>query len=299
MPLLMWSVGLSVGESYRNIPRISIAGKLPLIVLLVLAATIAYGVYIGQEKYGRLILFFKNYDTGQDFNYLTLADLTALWGLMTMSTYNYVLPLQMIAYLTTSVCLLFAYSRASFYLFLIWGAFALWCGQRSIHLFLRNLMLFLLCCCILGAVVLNRDVQAFSEYAIYRMIGVIIAPNSDLSFQGRLTLLREGLHVLRENLLLGEYMTEWWQTGEPGGYIHNWLSFFASYGVGPFAVFIILALSLFKKSLVLYRAQMQLAPITLLGFALLCIVVARAYNWPFIWFCMGFTAGYEMRGLQD
>lgn len=107
--------------------------------------------------------------------------------------------------------------------------------------------------------------------------------------QSRLELLRQGFHLLEQHWLLGYFMGEVMEAGK-GAYIHNWLSFWLAYGIGPFVLSIWLLLSLVVKSWCQRKgASLALIGFNLLVFALLAISLFRSYIWPYFWFSLSFA----------
>ncbi|RKO65483.1 O-antigen ligase family protein [Desulfofundulus salinus] len=296
LALLMWLIGLTIGSRFEDIQKLPSVRSLLWLVFIMLSGVILLGVWMAQKKYGIFVFFFKNTETGQVFNYLVMGDLIAICSLLLMGSYQIVPLVQFLIYLLASSFLFLSFSRTSFFLFILWGMVHIWYSLKDIKarflciMFLMVLVLSLL----IIFIVLGDAINTFkSVKAVERMMSIIVQPLSDTSLQGRLMLLREGVDYLRHNWLLGQYMAEWWKTGELGGYIHNWLSFIVAYGIGPFILFTFLIILLLVKGYNIMKKKMMVTPIVLLLFASSAIIIARSYVWPFIWFIMGLLVNYK------
>lgn len=129
---------------------------------------------------------------------------------------------------------------------------------------------------------------AVRSHLILERISALFS-GSDPSVQGRLELLGQGLHLLERHWLLGYFMNEVVEIGK-GAYIHNWLSFWLAYGIGPFLLAAWLILSLMARSWrQREKSHMALLTFCLLTFVLLEIILARSYIWPYFCFGLGFA----------
>ncbi len=107
----------------------------------------------------------------------------------------------------------------------------------------------------------------------------------DASFNERKELLSESLDYLSRYWLLGKFMYEVTDGPGLGLYVHNWLSFWLEYGVGPF----ILSLALFFYLLIRSWRRRADVEVSLLIFALLAVAFARAYVWVHFWFILAYV----------
>jgi len=108
----------------------------------------------------------------------------------------------------------------------------------------------------------------------------------DKSYLGKKYSLKIGLSDLKEHWLMGRYLSEIVQ-GRPGVYIHNWLSFWSTFGLGPFLLSILLMIFVMRKSTVLFIHDIN-SPIKEFFFmcsifSIMSVTVARAYFFPYIW----------------
>jgi O-antigen ligase len=139
--------------------------------------------------------------------------------------------------------------------------------------------------------VVARESEALGP-AMERMTVLLFQREADESFQARQTLLIEGLNYLRENWVLGRFLDEWWRSGVGGNYMHNWLSFWQSYGLFPFLasllLFAVIGIRLFKQ---LGKPRLTTGvAMALFTYAMLAMITARGYSWPFIWLALGVAA---------
>ena len=255
-----------------------------LVTYLSLVFVTLHGVFKGFKLYGTFLFAFQDPVSRQVYNYLALADSLAIVGLLLMGKSDTLaFGGSLVLYIFTSICLVFSYSRASFFFFLFAGFLflVLKFGSRQK---LQLLFIFFLA----GIAVLT----AFIKQQNLTLIERFIAPftESDLSMQARRELLHQGLHSLGQYWLLGHFMREVVEIGR-GAYMHNWLSFWLCYGIGPFLLSIWLMFSLVIKSW-LQRKKNRLALLSfcLLIFDLLEIIFARSYIWPYFWFGLGFAS---------
>lgn len=247
--------------------------------------TIIMGVNLGWSSTAEMRLLFRNEDVA--YNYLALGDSLALLGLLLMGllsrTSNRLACLVLVA-----VGLFFAYSRTSFFLFLMASPFVLFVGGKNAE---RIGVAAGIAIAIAAFLTMARESEVIGP-AMERMTVLLFQREADESFLARQTLLAEGLHYLKENWTLGRFLDEWWRSGVGGNYMHNWLSFWQSYGLLPFLgslfLFTAVGFRLFKQ---LSRPRLTTgAAMALWTYGMLAIVTARGYSWPFIWLTLGVAA---------
>jgi len=100
-------------------------------------------------------------------------------------------------------------------------------------------------------------------------------------------ILRRGVYELREIWLLGRYMSDVAE-GRAGSYIHNWLSFWTYFGIGPFLLSVILIMSALYKSTKQFLKDSNSTMNELLFlwclYMIMLIVAARSVSYYYIWF---------------
>lgn len=263
------------------------------IAYLCLICIVAYGLIKGFSIYGFLTLALQKPFSGEFYNYyIPLSDSLAIISLLLMGVTqpNKFYP-RVGIYAFTATLLLFTFSRASLILFLIAGLTMLWMGSY------QKYKRWSLLCLAVGAILLvslltnslYRDVGYFKGiyYSIERVENIFAG--TDLSSQRRVELLKEGLKAIKRYWLLGCFMNEAVESGK-GTYIHNWLSFWISYGIGPFLLSLWCTITLLTKCWHMRRRSL-LSPsaFSLLLFSFLAIISARSYIWPYIWLTIGFA----------
>ena len=289
LSMFMLMLGESIGLNI-NIYGIYSSKNIFLIGYMILIVTTIFGIYVGYDSYGRLIMYFRNYETGYSFNYLIFSDLLAILGLLLMQSIK-TFHNKFLFYIITCVFLSFSYSRTSFYLFIICGALLLssyLCIKRRIIL---TVFLIVICITILVPLIaVINHIYSQLPIVLQRMLILITNPLEDESLRSRIALLWQGLPMLRKNVLLGSFMSEWWYSGATGGYVHNWLSFLISYGIGPFLLFLIIDIMLLYRSYVISRRSNIKVHYYVLLYCNFAIIISRSYVWPMIWFALGLCA---------
>lgn len=290
--VLMWMVGESVALKIEK-QGIETLHSILLIAYFVLAIIVVYGVYVGMTRYGLVVLYYHNYETDYFFNYLRLGDFLAIVSLLLMGSMKKPYK-RFLCYLISSLLLFLCYSRTSFYLFLGCGAIYLWVGfnVKGKIMLAASLIILMLFAMVLFPTI---NASAFNNLSalLQRMTILISAPTEDESLQGRSVLLEQGWRALEENWLFGSYLNEWWQNKVTGGYVHNWLSFWISYGIGPFLFFLVFDGWVTFKSYLVYQTKKEFLPFIILLFCNAAIVFSRSYIWAFIWFALGMSAAMK------
>jgi O-antigen ligase len=109
---------------------------------------------------------------------------------------------------------------------------------------------------------------------------------SDVSVVGRAELFTEGEARLKKVWLLGHFMDEALD-GREGQYIHNWLAFWEEYGLGPFALFVVLyAAALIRITRAYARERWRGDLEFMFGlswFVALSIAFSRSYGSQYVW----------------
>lgn len=268
---------------------------------LCLICAVGYGIVKGFNMYGFVMLALQKSLSGEFYNYyIPLSDSLAITGLLLMGTVQgNKLYQQLGVYAITAVLLVFTFSRVTLVLFLIVGWSMLWIKshwERKTWLFLALLVIAGTASFGLSLSTLLDDNPYFKGlyYSLERIRSIL--EGTDASFQLRLELVAENMNLIGRNWLLGAFMSEITEGRGKGTYIHNWLSFWISYGIGPFllSLWCILVL-LIKCWYMRRRSSLSLVAFSLLLFGFLSIITARAYVWPYIWFALGF-AGAALRG---
>ncbi len=276
---MLWLGGEALGCLIIQRPRFT--RTLVITVYLGLALVIVDGVIKAFGLYGRAFFLFQNPVSLELYNYLGLADSVAVTGLLLLGLLDRDKLYQIVAVYISTVFLLFlVHSRNSFYCFILAGLLVAtykfeYRQKQQFLLALLGISVVMVFLIMLGLLNLG-DVLLFQRFTD-------VFTGTDPSMQKRWELLAEGLNILKENWLLGYFMGEVVEIGR-GSYIHNWLSFWVAYGIGPFLLSLWLLFSL------LYKVWRQckgnsLAPLGLglMMFIILSISLARSYIWPYFW----------------
>lgn len=248
-------------------------GKFAFFYLLPLIVVVIDGVLRGREFYGTWELYQQE---GAPLVYLAMSDAFAVIGLL---VYVYSVGIYRFAYFLISLLgIYFTYSRSSLYFFIVSiFAFEIVLKRNIYFLFLS----------VLGGVGVFA-VAILGGAADSRFLVLLADPWSDASFVGRLGYLKEGVEDISNNFLFGSYGYEVLRDGDTGGYIHNFLSYWAAYGV---MYFIFLSLIIFFICIYIFRNLSFFRdnvffhfPVLMFIYAFISGMVSKAYVWPFLWF---------------
>lgn len=284
------------GEAFAHLITTNpwIIRKFVFIVYICYILVIIDGVIKGFELYGQFLLAFKKPMSQQIYNYLSLSDSFAIIGLLFLGLLNrQQFYFSVIVYGSTLLLLFFTYSRSSFFCFLCTTVFILirevWHNKKHqfLLIILGIVMVVIVFAIWFNPIEIREDLAGRSKLILDRFSAPFLG--TDPSLQARWLFLEEGLRLLKKHWLLGYYMGEVVEIGK-GAYIHNWLSFWFAYGIGPFLVSSWLLLSLFIKNL--YRKKREslgFSESSIITFVLLSVVFSRSYIWPYFWFAISFS----------
>lgn len=271
-----------------------------LIAYLTLVLVVINGVFKAYSLYEKVFFAFQHPVSSGIYNYLSLADSLAMVGLLLLSTGKADSIWQsLILYVSTSFFLMLTYSRASFFFFLICGSiFMIIRFRQKIKKHLLIALLGLALVIFIMVLLWSSQVENKIGFFIIKLVPTLERFNSlisryDLSLQSRLELLKGGFHLLKRHWLLGGFMAEvLWL--DRGAYVHNWLSFWISYGIGPFILSAWLLWVLLRRNLAHQNNNsITLANFSILLYTFLSIALARSYIWPYFWFSIGFVAAFS------
>jgi O-antigen ligase len=227
--------------------------------------------------------------------YIVLGDALALFSFFTVAVLKQ--PVARLAVmLSTAIVLLLLGSRTSFFVYaatllaslvlLDWGrrAWLHWVSIAAIAL--MGLAFFGS-----GIVAMVTSID-FEEFRVLRLLFT----DEDTSLNSRQLLLIEGLRVIVNNPLFGEFASDYRVFGESGWYIHNYLEVWRQFGLLPFAAIVYLVTLCWREYLVRIR-RLATAESAFVGLALLFltmeIVSARSYGYPQIFLVIGMVARYR------
>jgi hypothetical protein len=275
--ILFWLVGSNIIQIYDLLNRRHM--KIFTVALyFIYSFMIVYAVIQGTTLTSSIFSFQMNSAIFSD--YLSYADKFAVYSIMMLFLIFQNSWLRAVL-LIFSVCILYAtISRTAFFFYIIATVPLTIFSISSIGVLIIIIALFLIIINLLIAYI-NNDNALFN-----RMFIVITDRTLDQSYIERQWLFEQGLNDLKKNWFLGTFMLEV-KMGRPGGYIHNYLSFWVSYGILPFIGFVVSAVSSF---MMLIKKFIQNRNDPLLQFAvsysIFCfasIIASRSYTWPYVW----------------
>ena len=136
---------------------------------------------------------------------------------------------------------------------------------------------------------------------IFRGIDLVINPEEDLSFVGRTFFLRLGLEIIHEKPFTGEYLYQnrlWahkFDAKGTGGYIHNFLSVWAEFGLLSFLLFlaILATLIFYRNRFVVKDSYEKQLFIYWSVFYITQVLFFKAYSWYSSPLILGFLSSYN------
>lgn len=246
-----------------------------------------------------------NIDSYVRFDYLSISNTCALLLLFIISI-NRNIHIKLLISIFGSFLLVLCLSRASLICFVTAAIITF-----IIHFFKVGikkigtiaLLLILLIFLSVIYVPLLLEQTEYLNIGISKRFNPIAFRETDGSYFLRRDLLDKGLFVLKETWFFGRYMSEIAE-GKDGTYIHNWLSFWSAYGIGPFLLFSYLLVTASFRITRLFLKDSKSPKNELLFlwsiYMILIIVFSRAYDYYYIWFILlsipminqGFTKKY-------
>ncbi len=217
--------------------------------------------------------------------YLMLADSFAIFSIFLLCLTNDIRK-QTIIILISIVCLFALFSRASLYCFVI---------MAFLFLYKENKKIFF---------VVLLSFFAFIYFSVSsgivedRMLRLLVG-GTDASYTMRVEDLNRGLSSLSDNWVLGSFMGDVESNfGDSGEYIHNYLSFWRQFGIIPFLT--LLTILIYQISYIFsfwFKGKIANSTLNLLFyftiFALLEIITARSYVFPYIWLTVSGIAVFK------
>jgi hypothetical protein len=237
-------------------------------------------------------------EVGANFNYLFISDYLAMGSLLLVSQAASLLSKTIIAGVTPFL-LLWTSSRSALVCYLIVAGavlFGHWLRAR-----MRTRVASGIAALVVLALVSTRLQPTLSDVEPTHLLQRfdLTSIQEDESLLERAELERAGLARLKHNWVLGHFMDEV-VAGREGKYMHNWLSFWQTYGLGPFLLFCALYVLLLLRVTVAYLGSSDQPALELL-FALawfvgLSIMLARSYGAHEVWLVLtGVPAGLRKK----
>ena len=270
---LFWIAGLNINRIWSNDSfwkLMSLAWVLLSSVILwsALTNTVVFAVFLGGTQI-----------------YLMLADSFAILSIFILCRLDNSKK-ELLLIVISSICLFALFSRASFYCFIL---------TSIIFLYKKNKVAMVSVITIAGIFLfVNLDNERFTDNRMIRMI----FGSYDLSQSMRENQLEKGLDSLSESWVLGDFMGDVEDSfGEKGNYIHNYLSFWRQFGLIPFIILIITALSCYYKIFKYWWKNKNIKGVPLFLFYIAIftlseIIIARSFLYPYIWMSIGGISAY-------
>jgi len=222
---------------------------------------------------------------GTQVNYLFVSDFLAIAALLVLSQVRSFWIRALIA-VAGGVLLFWTQSRAALAAFSVVAVVIL-----LVHWFRLRLWLRLLAAAVLLPLLFVLFTQLRPVISEVGPVGElqrfdVTQLQSDPSLQSREEVAAQGMFYLRKHWVLGHFMGEVLE-GRQGNYIHNWLSFWDEYGLGPFVIFILLYAAALFRITSAYASEPNRPELEFL-FGLswmvgISIVVARSYGSQQVW----------------
>lgn len=271
----------------RHLARASLVVK--GLTWLIPLFTLGVGVTLGYLYYGQLFFAFLTPEGDQKANYLILGDSLAVSSIILMGellkTKRKNFPMLFSAWSVSMIALFLSFSRTSF----VFGALSLtllWFRNFTQALAFA-LFASLLVIGIAWISLIDTNANALlSHFQIASSRITALVTGEDASLQERLILAKHTWDYLAKFWLLGRFLYEVTDGEGAGMYVHNWLSFWISYGLGPFLVSLTLYALLFRNAL----KRRDITGVGLLLFAALAMAFSRSHVWPFFWFIVAYMS---------
>jgi hypothetical protein len=293
----LWLVGISIPSIWHRVKEQRIWQVQSWSFFIIYVGVLVLGLVTTFNRYGSLWGIYLN--PRPKISYLEIADNLAIMAFWIASLANR-RGVRNVVLILSGALLFFCLSRASFYGYLsVLALFVFLRSRWSVRIFLFIIVLVVI------AVGVYSSVQFTPVTWGYRML-TIQSPGADESLQMRVYYLDKGLQRLSKHWLFGNFMAEVTLGEGPGTYIHNWLSFWESYGLGPF----LLSLMVFIFA-VIYAIRIAISRKNMLSgvalfYACVCfycvisVIFARAYIWPYIWLPIGLvSAGCNSKSFRS
>ena len=196
-----------------------------------------------------------------------------------------------------SYCLFTLVSRTSFYFFVAASLMVLM--MRGKNVFYSAVIILFLILFLVPFVQKYFWVDTSKWLSYDRMFRILDGLGSDNSFNERLLYNEIGLYTIQNNWLFGDFMGEY-LINMKGKYMHNYLSFLRQFGIFPFVLLLIAIFLMLGRQIILLIRKNRFFPIetrvaffAVIVFVLLEIALSRAYWYPYIFFILGLSIGYD------
>lgn len=296
-PVMLWAASGAIGSRQGSFPHARLTAWA---CAAALGSAVLLGVYHSTASTGHVVFYFYDYTLGTSFNYLLLADYIAIAGLWIVGAYSARPVVQASVFVAIILLLLLSYSRTSLYLFSLIGLLPILLSshRRSRHE-QRHSQTLPTAAAVIALVLLSAMLIALISVVPdlhIRFLTPILNPLSDESLVARISIQNSVWSSLTAGeLLLGSLPQQFSNDYSTTYYIHNSLSYLTAYGLGPFALLLLLCSILAIRMIRLPRTPMHLSISLILSYGILAALLSRSYLWSLLWFCMGCASTYTSR----
>ena len=279
----LWLVGLCIIPIWQHVRARKRWQALSWGFFITYVSTLVLGIATAFHRYGFLWGVYRNPKAG--ISYIEIADGLAIMTFWMASLIGH-RRIRNLFLALVGMLLFFTLSRASFYAYMATlSLLVLFRARWSVRILYTSALV----------VIIAASYGFYQIPAIqtpYRILAVIQNPYMDESLQLRAYYFAKGLERLSDHWLLGNFMAEVILGEGQGTYIHNWLSFWEAYGLGPFVLSLgVFAIAVLRSiKLLAWKGMLSGVRLFFVGVCFYCIInviVARAYVWPYIWLVIG------------
>lgn len=286
LAILMFASGSNIVELYYLFRKNRFVRVVTYILYILFTIAIVYGIFLNSRYSYKSFQLYHSLNENVSVLYPLIADNYAVFTMLIIS-WTSTRRNKVIIAIMGVILLSATLSRSSFILYVAsLLVYILLSRDKKLR---RN---FLICCVVILLVILLSGLwqQILSNIEYNRAIYFIgYGLSGDTSYLGRQMYQNIGIKDLRNTWLFGSFMNEVKLFGAEGTYIHNWLSFWATYGLFPFLLFLLISIvgiytitTIFRK----YKNEIVDFVFIYSVFAFSSILVTRAYTWPYIWFAI-------------
>lgn len=278
--ILMWIAGSNLDKIYYIFVNNKTFRILSYIIYLSYLLIIVYSISFQVGQNGYSISDFKIYRDGWTLDYLYIGDTFTFISLLIIPW----IPNRYIKiglYILNIILVYSLISRTSWYLYM-GSLIILLVTSKNWTKKIYFISIFII------LISFNIDTEQMSNN---RMLSVLTDIKNDRSYYERQELKENAIKELEDIWLLGNFASEIKEDNNIGGYAHNIISYWTSYGIIPFLLMIILLILTLIKILQ-YRIKFKdnILIMSILGVGVYWIVASifsRSYIYPYIWFVIG------------
>jgi hypothetical protein len=299
LTVIMWLVGINFIGILKFILKNHRIKLLIKVTYAIYVFFILYGLYLNGINTTNILSLQV---TDLDGQYLSLAGSFAVLSLI-ISGFIKKLPYSILFHFVTMIMLLVLISRSSFVFYAITAFLILFIKLIKEHkkssVFIFSLIIIIILLNINNLNEIKNTLETSNNRILFTIFNQDVS--EDTSLNARQLYLEKGLKNIQENWLLGKFMWYIESNEEEGTYIHNWLSFYSNYGLIPFILFVLLAISLLIKvirNVYSNYNNLHLMVFGILFFNLLSIVFTKSFHYVYIWLALG-MASNQFQSMEE